>query len=1202
MKKITKKLLAVSLSVCFFCSDLTAFPFAQVKAQSISTVSLGKGSYSTLTKGKQVYSEEAGLVDRTTEQAWWPKRSLPGNVYVTDNMTGSIPTNDWATSFLWGTMYGGVKNPYSEPAYAFPLAYKASEEGMYLTQPPVHMVTQSSGALDYCMPLQPGYIDLAVKPTAFTPKDAKVDKVTQWSYDIMMEQGSQKMKTTMTQGSPYAYFECENTNLEVNFKRGTRMCLVDGSTTDTTIVVKVLDNKEDDWNYYALFGPKGVKWNMTGSTVSISKITAEFPSGAAYMSLALLPDEREETIRLFEKYAYNFVTDTEANWFFDDRNGDVITCYFIRTESKPESKEEGTIFGLLPHHWKNCPTDDYLDVSYDTVRGKMKLMCNYGCFETRLKYTGILPFMPQVADGDKEQLRTYLNEYMESTKGNKTPYLYIGEGSGDTYWTGKGLNKLVNVLAVAEQLGETKKAELLLNSLKGVLEDWFSTNDEEQDNYFYYDKEVGTLVGYPSSFGSDTQLNDHHFHYGYWIYAAAQVALRDPDWIKENNWGAMVKELVADIANADESNTRYPYLRNFAPYEGHSWASGHQLFADGNNQESSSEAINAWAGIILLGEELNDRELKELGIYLYTTEISAIENYWFDLDKDVLSPQYRYRDPGASAFDENREELQTQASMIWGGKYVYGTWWTAEPLQVQGINLLPITGASLYLAKDKDYVKGNYTSARKLEESYTGSDKLSNPYDRWNDIWHEYLALADPDLALDNWSVAADVESGESRAHTYHFMKSLQHYGTPDLGVASDALLSAVFNKNEEKSYCAYNVSDEVRKVTFTDGAVITVAPHTMYIGKAGTGNDGQQVSETPVETTEVPPAETSEVPPEVTTEVPPIETAIIPSMASDSPEPSVEVSPLPSEQGSLKAYFDTDSYLEMNENNGTGKVVLKKDAEWADVHLYFGAEENRLENYRMKQEKNSWSFQLDSMHDSYITVFFTYFDNEVGYAVDTKPETICFAGNKLLHMTEKPKKDENGQLILPTASQEPVISEEPEETETPVTTPAQPTVTATESIPSSSPVPPTPSFDIMTEQEYIKENYNPEVTVRTTASGSIMQNYTIQANGKQDLDLSKLTIRYYYEKDGEMEQKFWCDNAGLNLNAYPWYVNISDAVQADFYKDYIEITFVTEFALPNHSGKLNLDVRFAQSDWSSYRNLKDNGLKVYYDGILLDN
>ncbi len=40
----------------------------------------------------------------------------------------------------------------------------------------------------------------------------------------------------------------------------------------------------------------------------------------------------------------------------------------------------------------------------------------------------------------------------------------------------------------------------------------------------------GTLIGYPASYGSDQELNDHHFHYGYFIAAAATLAKFDPTW------------------------------------------------------------------------------------------------------------------------------------------------------------------------------------------------------------------------------------------------------------------------------------------------------------------------------------------------------------------------------------------------------------------------------------------------------------------------------------------------------------------------------------------------------------------------------------------------------------------------------------------------------------------------------------------------
>ena len=65
-------------------------------------------------------------------------------------------------------------------------------------------------------------------------------------------------------------------------------------------------------------------------------------------------------------------------------------------------------------------------------------------------------------------------------------------------------------------------------------------------------------------------------------------------WAAKDRWGGMVDKLIADIANTQRGDKAFPFLRNFDPYEGHSWASGIGLGEFGNNQESSSEAVAAW--------------------------------------------------------------------------------------------------------------------------------------------------------------------------------------------------------------------------------------------------------------------------------------------------------------------------------------------------------------------------------------------------------------------------------------------------------------------------------------------------------------------------------------------------------------------------------------------------------------------------------
>ena len=133
------------------------------------------------------------------------------------------------------------------------------------------------------------------------------------------------------------------------------------------------------------------------------------------------------------------------------------------------------------------------------------------------------------------------------------------------------------------------------------------------------------MLAYPEEYFSIEQMNDHHFHYGYWIRAMAEIALRDPAWAAKERWGGMVDLLVADIATPQRGRKDFPFLRNFDVYEGHSWASGNGMNPWGNNQESSSEAVNAWAGLILWGEVTGNARLRDLGVFLYAMEARSTE-------------------------------------------------------------------------------------------------------------------------------------------------------------------------------------------------------------------------------------------------------------------------------------------------------------------------------------------------------------------------------------------------------------------------------------------------------------------------------------------------------------------------------------------------------------------------------------------------
>jgi endoglucanase Acf2 len=382
--------------------------------------------------------------------------------------------------------------------------------------------------------------------------------------------------------------------------------------------------------------------------------------------------------------------------------------------------------------------------------------------------------------------------------------LEIGQGP---YWQGKGLQRISQLMTVADVQGENQIRDELLQMLKTRAESWLSGTSPR--THFHYSPRLGTVVAYPEEYDAVKDMNDHHFHYGYWIRAAADIALRDPAWARAEKWGGMINLLVADIATAERRRSDFPYLRNFDPYEGHSWASGVGLSSDGNNQESSSEAINAWAALMIWGAVQGRQDWVDLGTYLYATEINSVQHYWFDIHRLTLPKEY----------------LNSEVSMLFGGKLAHNTWWTDEPRQIHGINLLPISASSTYLASSPEFVRRNLAALEKETDIYRARAKRAKPEDIWQDIFAKYLAMVDPAQGRAMWNEWGSVELGDTRTHALYWLSYLQTVGTVDLKVTANTTFYAVFDKDGRKTYLVFNPGVTPLTVTFSDGKVVQAMP-----------------------------------------------------------------------------------------------------------------------------------------------------------------------------------------------------------------------------------------------------------------------------------------------------------------------------------------------------------------------------------------
>ena len=353
------------------------------------------------------------------------------------------------------------------------------------------------------------------------------------------------------------------------------------------------------------------------------------------------------------------------------------------------------------------PADDCTLGTYDTPYGAAS-----ACASTTLEWS-----VPRIAPAAEYDLAGTDDATRASLLAQASDDLAAtGALPDDTYFGGKALARLGDLLSLARTLGDADLATRIADRLAAELEPWTVADGcaTRAAKCFVYDDRLHLVVGKEVGFGAEDG-NDHHFHYGYFLAAAGALAAARPDLVDE--LGPVMNALAADVAGG--SGDALTALRVFDPYRGHSWAAGLAPFADGNNQESSSEAVAAWNGLALWAEASGDDELLGRAAWLLSNEAAAARTLW--LEPADLPAGYAH----------------TIVSISWGAKRDYATWFSAEPSAILGIQALPLGPVSLeYLAGDPARVAENVADA--------GDTAFTGPL---GDYVQAYSALGSPDAA-----------------------------------------------------------------------------------------------------------------------------------------------------------------------------------------------------------------------------------------------------------------------------------------------------------------------------------------------------------------------------------------------------------------------------------------------------------------------
>jgi len=522
---------------------------------------------------------------------------------------------------------------------------------------------------------------------------------------------------------------------------------------------------------------------------------------------------------VLERHARMVPRSTEYTWTCEAGKGAVNTHWKISGEPL-QGEAVPFLQGWLPHHYRHTTNDLAMVGGMEFPAPRGPLRCAAGTeFSLTFPFEGLIPNPPPAEAGiDRARMAHYLN-----AQAAKADY------GGDTYWGGKDVMRYGQNLVIAAAFKDPA-FEPLKARLRGALEDWLTYTPGEKEHYFARYDRWKALVGFNDSYGS-FQFTDNHFHYGYFTSAAAFLGMFDPEFAK--SYRPMLEMVAKQYANWDRADKRFPRLRTFDVWAGHSYAGGFSG-PGGNNQESSSEAMQSWGGLFLLGAVLGDEAMRDTGAMGWAVERAATMTYWFNYDG--------WKNPADSVFPPGYEH--SVVGILFNSGQAFATYFSGDPGWIYGIQWLPVSPLLEYLTFDPEFArwmdgrmlaerqawldranpKRAAEAAKKNREFQSETNAIESMGGALGNVILGYRALTDPAAALREsnalWQQNHEIAKEVTQAGLiYYYASAYAVLGARQPGTHGSIPTSAAyFNKATGKKTCvAWNPSDAPMTVTFSE-------------------------------------------------------------------------------------------------------------------------------------------------------------------------------------------------------------------------------------------------------------------------------------------------------------------------------------------------------------------------------------------------
>ncbi|KAF8310367.1 glycoside hydrolase family 81 protein [Clavulina sp. PMI_390] len=418
---------------------------------------------------------------------------------------------------------------------------------------------------------------------------------------------------------------------------------------------------------------------------------------------------------------------------------------------------------------------------------------------------------------------------------------------GDFYYWGGAMAAQGRLALIAEVLGQTSVVNNIVSYMVASFQSWFSSSSAILAAYETGWGGIINKAGYNNvyvDFGNG-YYNDHHFHYGYFLTAAAIIAKYNPSWM--NSEKSYINGFLRDIVNPSRSDPYFPIVRHRDWFAGHSWASGIANGAGSRDQESSGEAINGYYGAALWANVTGQTDIYNWCRLLIATEQHGVQTYWqmnpssSSTDRDQPYPEPAVRNLVTMG---NVEDWQSGAWLFWG----------SEKSEIAAIQMLPVTPIN--------EVTVNPTWANNVF-NYAQSE-LTDPTigDEWKCVIYDAYSNYNPSAAASLSTNLASWGSGNSYTNTLYYIATRPGASGVCNGMPSNPVGTYKIQAVSSGSYVTLSSNNLVASTTSASATTFNLAwllnagtiyatSNSMYVTADQAGTDALSAARTTASTWE---------------------------------------------------------------------------------------------------------------------------------------------------------------------------------------------------------------------------------------------------------------------------------------------------------------------------------------------------------------